>query len=363
MRPVEAFFALVRGGMWEAPVSLEAMGERDWNGVLQLMQKQAVAGLVGAGMAHLVGERPPKAFRNFVVSTVYSMEQRNQQMNAFLEKQGEDFETMGAHPLLIKGQGVAQCYERPLLRASGDIDYLSTGEDFERLAQYLLERSDSRDEQTIGSSHQVLILGDFEVELHGNINMGLGERWDRILGEKQQREFSQGQYRMWGKQRLPSYQFDVIQVFTHILKHFYKGGIGLRQVCDWCRLLYVGSAEIDHQVLRQDLEELQIMQEWQAFGCFAADYLGMPTEKIPFYTSKFHQKGRLIADYILEVGNFGHHRIGNHSVAKTYIGRKLQTFCLRIKDYVHHVRIFPLNSVRFFLGMTKRGLKFVLAGR
>lgn len=363
MNPVEAFFALVRGGMWETPVSLGPMDESDWKTVWKMAQKQTVTGLVGAGMEHLKENRPPKSFRNAVIAAVYGIGQRNRQLNDFLEKQASDFAEMGVRPLLIKGQGVAQCYERPMLRSPGDIDYLAMGDDFTKLAAYFLEQSDGRDEQTIGSSHQVLYMGDIEVELHGNINMGLGEKWDRILQDKQDREFSQYHFRAWGKQWLPSVQFDLIQVFTHILKHFYKGGIGLRQVCDWCRLLYVGYDELDQQVLRSDLEELHLVKEWQVFGCFAVDYLGMPAERIPFYLPKYHRKSRHVAEFILEVGNFGTQRAGNHSRKDSYLVRKFKTFRVRVKDFVRHARIFPVNSFRYFWGMTRRGIRFVLAGR
>lgn len=37
---------------------------------------------------------------------------------------------------------------------------------------------------------------------------------------------------------MPRAEEDVVYVFAHILQHFFKGGIGLRQICDWCRLLY-----------------------------------------------------------------------------------------------------------------------------
>ena len=33
---------------------------------------------------------------------------------------------------------------------------------------------------------------------------------------------------------LPAPDEDVVFVFSHILQHFYKEGIGLRQICVWC---------------------------------------------------------------------------------------------------------------------------------
>jgi hypothetical protein len=54
--------------------------------------------------------------------------------------------------------------------------------------------------------------------------------------------FVRGNVRSWdcnGTQVfLPSPDNDVILVFTHFLHHFFIEGVGLRQICDWCRLLY-----------------------------------------------------------------------------------------------------------------------------
>ena len=75
---------------------------------------------------------------------------------------------------------------------------------------------------------------------------------------------------------LPSPDNDVIIVFTHFLQHFFVGGVGLRQICDWCRLLWTYRSEIDAAKLEGRLREMGIVSEWKAFGAFAVEYLGLP---------------------------------------------------------------------------------------
>ena len=82
---------------------------------------------------------------------------------------------------------------------------------------------------------------------------------------------------------LPSADNDVIIVFTHILAHFFYGGIGLRQVCDWCRLLWTYRDIIDRKLLEKRLWRMGVMTEWESFAALAVDYLGMPVEAMPFY--------------------------------------------------------------------------------
>ena len=77
---------------------------------------------------------------------------------------------------------------------------------------------------------------------------------------------------------------DILLIFTHFLKHFYKGGIGLRQICDWCRLLWTYRDSIDVALLEQRLRKMGLMSEWKAFAALAVEYLGMPAES-PIYDS------------------------------------------------------------------------------
>ncbi len=71
-----------------------------------------------------------------------------------------------------------------------------------------------------------------------------------MLDEIQQDTFEKDETRIWKDGEtdvlLPHADNDVIFVFTHILQHFFKGGIGVRQICDWCRLLWTYRNEIDH---------------------------------------------------------------------------------------------------------------------
>ena len=46
----QAFFALLRAGLWEQEVQLQPYGEVDFAEVLELAEEQSVVGLVAAGI-------------------------------------------------------------------------------------------------------------------------------------------------------------------------------------------------------------------------------------------------------------------------------------------------------------------------
>ena len=103
---------------------------------------------------------------------------------------------------------------------------------------------------------------------------------------------------------------DAFFVFSHILQHFYKEGIGLRQICDWCRLLWTYRDSLNHGLLESRIKKAGVMTEWKSFAALAVDYLGMPVEAIPLYSDdkKWSRKADKVMDFILETGNFGHNQ-------------------------------------------------------
>lgn len=201
--------------------------------------------------------------------------------------------------------------------------------------------------------------GAFVVELHGMLHSRLSTRIDRVIDEAQRDVFNGGNIRLWmngdTSVSLPSPDNDVIFVFTHILKHFYIEGIGLRQRCDWCRLLWRYRSELDLQVLESRIRRMGLMTEWKAFGAFTVEYLGMPVEAMPFYDSRFKIKGSRIMEFVLETGNMGHNREIKRS--ENWMIGKIQAVWFKMRDFIRHTWIFPLDSVKFFLHYLGDGIQ------
>ena len=165
---------------------------------------------------------------------------------------------------------------------------------------------------------------------------------------------------------MPSADNDALIIFTHYLNHFYKGGVGLRQICDWCRLLYTYRDSLNNGLLVQRIKRAGLVNEWRAFGAFAVKYLGMPIEAMPLLegssVQKFEQKADRICEFILEVGNFGHNRDTSYYGKYPFFIRKAISASWRFKDWLRHARIFPMDSIRFLFGMTISSFKAVSHG-
>lgn len=65
-------------------------------------------------------------------------------------------------------------------------------------------------------------------------------------------------------------------------------------------------------------------------------------------SKRFDKKADKIMEFILKAGNMGHNRDMSHFSKKPYFVRKCVSMGRRVSDLINHVRIFPLDSLRFF---------------
>ena len=374
---IEAFFALVRAGLFPVHgegfrVNESLFQDVEWEKVYQLAQEQSVLGLVLAGLEQYKNlnvnlDVNQKLLLQWI-GEVQMIEQRNKAMNVYIADLIEEMRSVDIYTLLVKGQGLAQCYNRPNWRSSGDVDLLLSKDNYEKARAFILPKGVLTEPEEAGKKHLAMQIGQWVVELHGSLRVGLSARVDRMLDKVQYDIFYGGHVRSWmngGSQVfLPAINEDVIYVFAHILQHFYKEGVGMRQICDWCRLLFRYRGELDLRMLESRINRAGLMSEWKAFGALAVDYLRMPVEAMPFYSdsTKWKKKARLIMEFILKSGNMGHNRGMSHFSKYPYLIRKCVSMGRRIGDLINHARIFPLDSLRFFPRIMFNGVRSAMRG-
>lgn len=361
------FYALLQAGLWEKDVQLLQYGWVDYKKVMQLAEEQSVVGLVTAGLEHVVDTKVPHDSLVPFIGRTLQIEQRNKAMNDFIAKLINLLNKNGIKALLVKGQGVAQCYDRPLWRACSDVDLLLDAENYEKAKELLIPLASSVDEENSYNKHIATTIKGWSVELHGTLRSGLWLGIDKMLDRVQDSVFYESKVRSWLNEKtevlLPNVDEDVVFIFTHILQHFYKEGVGLRQICDWCRLLWTYRDSINKELLEKRIRKMGLMSEWKAFTAFAIDYLGMPVEATQGYlnldhNSKYRRKAKKINDFILMTGNFGHNRDLSYRIKYTGTMYYLVSLWRRLKDFIEIAKIFPLDAPKFFvtylMGKVKR---------
>lgn len=366
---INAFLALAKAGLWESEVRLSPFKGVDYARVFRLAQEQSVVGLVAAGVERAVDLKVPQADALALGAFALQLEHRNNAMNEFVAKLIERLRAAGVNALLVKGQGIAQCYHRPLWRACGDVDLLLDAENYTKAVEYLSGIAQEIECEDAFRKHRLFVVDSWDVECHGTLRGGLWRRLDKGIDAVQADTFANGSVRVWRNGDtdvfIPAADNDVVFVFCHILQHFFMNGVGLRQICDWCRLLWKYRSDVDVSLLESRIRAMGIMSEWKAFGTLAVDYLGMPAEAMPLYCDarRWRRKAAQILRLVFRTGNMGHNQDYSYLKTYPYLIRKCISFWRHICATLRHMVIFPLDSLRVWCHVVVDGVAGVARGR
>lgn len=362
----QAFFELLRAGLWEEDARLSPYKDIDFSAIMRLAEEQSVVGLVAAGIEYVVDVKAPQVLALQFAGQAIQLEQRNKSMNAFIADLIEKLRKEDVYAILVKGQGIAQCYEKPLWRSSGDVDLLLSIDNYESAKRLLMPIAKDIEDELVERKHLALTINGWPVELHGTLRTGLWNRLERVMDDIKDEALYSGNVRTWDNGGTQVFLLradeDVVFVFAHILQHFYIEGIGLRQICDWCRLLYCYSGKVDLQLLESRIMAARMMNEWKAFAAFAVGYLGMPVEAMPLYnpSGRWKRKARAVQNFVLETGNFGRSKDTSYKQKYPKLIRYGISFVRRDKEGFRRFCLFPWHGFVMWLRLMAMGARGVM---
>ena len=384
---------LLRCGLWGTPLNSSIFGvsERtgdnsgaanlaqssmlnhdEWKNIVDMAIEQTVTGVVFDALLTLPKAlRPPKDIYFNLVAQVGDLEEGGYLMNKAIAYLFHAFDKAGIEVFLLKGQAVAQFYPQPLHRVHGDIDLLvPDAQNFERAIALMQSLTGEEGEPEDERSHVVFSLKGICVEVQGLNVYGIGRRcfqhyidWakESLKGEPR-KLILQTDRQPNDDSRSPKtailspMRFDLMFVFVHLMNHFFNGGVGLRQVCDWMRYLHENRSTIDLSQLEKDLHTLGLMPHWQTIASTAVCWLGAPKESIPFYSPSFDKKGRIALNHILRSGNFGVLRTNVFEEKNSHLMRRFGTLLSLFPSYGRVARLFPADACFSFYRYAKRRL-------
>jgi len=349
MNTKEQFLLLLRIGLWGGEANPENFPTEstDWKGIYKLAEQQTVVGIVYDGLSTLPIELQPDQhlLRKWYIH-VLRIENSHNVLNKTLVEIFSLYEEAGFTPILLKGQGIAQCYRNPSHRNCGDIDVYLGKKDYERSKDLLFAKGYSKKDlyeslKDFGFNYKGISIENHKIvssvhhQLSNNAFYIIVNKWypsdlrKTIIENKEI--------------KLPPVWFDSFYILLHISEHFFQGGIGLRQLSDWCCLLHSYKDEIDPNLLRENLKILNLEKIWGAFAYVAVTYLGLPKEDMPFYEDRFNTLGEKILSQIFKEGNFGQHSKGFRP--KGYIKGKFHNLKYTLNRLSKVASIFPKESM------------------
>ena len=256
MKQQKIFFDFLRfciGSAKEIPGSLK---EADWKELYAIAQKQALLGVLFHGIRQLPKQLAPE--QKLLMQWMVMAEQiRKQNIRLFQDsvKVCQNFENEGFANCILKGQGNALLYPDPYMRTPGDIDiYLSGGR--KKIIKYVDQVCPN---QVMRYHHVDFPVMKTAIEVHFTpsymfcpIHNRRMQKWfQEVMGEQCNHRVSLPDG--YGEIHVPQVSFNVIYILSHLYRHIFTEGIGLRQlldyyyvVCDFCKVYQISSNHLSN---------------------------------------------------------------------------------------------------------------------
>lgn len=352
------FFNILKSSLWgtEFVQDTKGLSRNDVMAVLRMAKSQTVLGMVAneimqtSSLSCILNEADKAGLKRFVMSNLAT----GQMLNNSLVSIVQELHKYEIDPVLLKGQGIAKYYPVPELRQCGDIDIYIGQEKFEKACEVIGAMSAPEDHQGDIPSlkHFHTRIGSAFIEIHRFTDVYWPRKYDRVY----QQISDAGMHShlvpldFAGVPVMsPSVDFNVFFIFNHFWHHFIADGVGLRQLCDWVRLLHVNHGKITLDYLSDVLCKMKLMKEWQVFGYIAVNTLGLPAGEMPFYDPKCEKTADKVLELIMLEGNFGVENRRGYNRPKGYVAGKWYSFKKRFSRNMRVLGIFPMEALRYII--------------
>lgn len=328
----------------------------DWPALIAFAEKQSLTGIC------LPANCPDNLSKDLLlqwIGQVQLIEQRNKLLNKRVEQLFELLSNDGFRCCLLKGQGNATLYPNSLRRCAGDIDvWIDT--DKETVYQYVKKKF--TDEKESHKHIHFPVFDDVPVDMHFTplrIYHPVHNRRLQQWLEKKKKEQMAHYVRLADTEfdvAVPTPVFNAIYQLGHIMIHIEDEGIGLRQFVDYFYVLKAlgGTSDEEKENIRKMWKQLSMWKLAKAVMWIEKELLGLSDEYL--LADPNERTGRLLAEDILEGGNFGH-----SSEREKY--RRYGRFMKKISNAWHMMRLsacFPGDAFFRLLTKMKNGCKMIV---
>ena len=377
LKQQKIFFDFLRfciGSVKEIPDSLK---EADWMELYAIAKKQALLGVLFHGIQRLPKELAPeqKLLMQWMVMAEMIRKQNIRQFQNSV-KVCQNFEDEGFANCILKGQGNALLYPDPYMRTPGDIDiYLTGGR--KRVMQYINKVCPN---QVMRYHHVDFPVMKTAIEVHFTpsymfflIHNSRMQKWFKEVMDLQCSNvvtLPDG----YGEITVPTTSFNVIYILSHLYRHVFTEGIGLRQLLDYYFVLVKWHTDLtdsnkslpqmtqistDLDALRRELKYLGLWKFAGAVMYVLHETLGLAEEKMiaPINVNE----GRFLLAEIMQGGNFGQYdtRLGskeNEGKLHRYLRMSLRNLRF-VKHYPTEALSEPLFRTWFALWKKIHGMR------
>jgi hypothetical protein len=366
-------FEILRGELWGTGLSFSQLSHTEFEELMEMAGEQTVTGLVGDCLIknNIKLERDDALG---LYAKMKAIEKANARVNENLVSFVNFMERKGIDYIIVKGQVAGSFYPNPDARMSGDVDLYFVGDNYEKIKSLVEQRLGKQLSKLSDGKHVEFEVNGVIFELHDKLSRLATRKhqayWDQMIDNA----ILEGTDTVMinGKEiKTLSATYNAMYIFVHLFYHMTASGVGLRQLCDWARVLAQSAfqdssstfqvkndnvnanpnkkSSLNREDLGGSLKELGYFKAYKAMGAFLVEYLGLPEEQFPFVlTEKDRKWVETIKKNILKRGNFG--RTGR-KVKNLGVLHSMETGYLNMAQTLTFYRLAPKEVLLRFTSL------------
>lgn len=307
---MDSVLELLRCSLGTCDKLSRAPSDQEWEKIYACAQEQTVVGVLTRGLETIPNnQRPPEPVLLQWLGMTQLIVQRNKVMNEAVVNLSKELTKNGIRHVVVKGQTIAYFYPYPILRQSGDVDFIVHQSDWGKAITWLKGLEIESYENNNSLRHIEWVKKGVIYEMHRRLtSFSCGRHqmfWERTVMPEVWKAPRIIEINGYGVPTLPP-SINCVYIFVHIFEHFFKEGIGLRQICDWYYVIDKENDKLSKPLIERYLKGSGLYNAFCGMGALLTDYLGMEESRFPFIIdARNHQKSSALMRRILEVGNFG----------------------------------------------------------
>lgn len=303
-RTDKALLTLLRSGLWNRPPDnpeLFPLSADEWQEVFEKSRSHTVSAIVADSLEHLPeNQLPPEGILASWAVESDRIERLNGTMANVTALLSEIYRNL--RPVCFKGQECASLYARPSSRECGDIDlYFNDIEASEVVTRQHGYVPEHKPDGSFTYAVQGIVVEHHQSYI--DLCAPRKRKWQRTLDANSGFETGNG-----GMLR-PVPALNLLVLHSHVMKHAFGRGVGLRQICDLARAYYSYDGMYDADELREMYRKAGLTSWTRMVHSFLTDYLGLGKEFLPYAEPHADASGFLRR--VMLAGNFGRSMPGN----------------------------------------------------
>lgn len=302
----ETFFEFIRYSIDNSITEFKSLDDLDWDVLYDFSMKHCITAVLYPGMVKLSKEKKPSMT---VMGNWYARKDMIRELNEVMNQNAvtvyNQFKKDGLRGCILKGQGAAMLYPDPYTRNPGDID-IWIDASREKIVEYVNSICPGKQRY---NHIDFPILKDIEVEVH-YFPSYIYAPWNNRKLQKWLKEQINEQFMHMvvlpgcsDEVCIPTMSFNRIFMMSHMYKHLFSEGIGLRQLMDYYYLLKRGFTEAERDKDAATLKHLGMHKFATAVMYVLQEVFGLQDDLCIVKPNE--KAGEFLLSEIMIAGNFG----------------------------------------------------------